>query len=76
MSAPSSDQASDQAPCFRELIHYPDYDQQYDRLYAAPGAIGSRVNAFEALPLSGSVMIPGSFAEEQVKANSAYRALF
>ncbi|MCZ4510310.1 hypothetical protein O3Q52_19370 [Streptomyces sp. ActVer] len=72
MFAPSSDQA----PRFRELIHYPDYDQQYDRLYATPGAIGSRVNAFEALPLSGSVMIPGSFAEEQVKANSAYRALF
>jgi hypothetical protein len=40
------------------------------------GVIGSNDNAFGALPLSGSVAVGGSFAEEHVKANSAYRALF
>ncbi|MDQ0776357.1 hypothetical protein QF026_004823 [Streptomyces aurantiacus] len=34
------------------------------------------VNAFEALPLSGSVLIRGSFAEGHVKADSTYRTLF
>jgi hypothetical protein len=55
-------------PRIREGIH----DQSGDHLIS--GKTG--VNAFEALPLSGSVARCRSFAEEDVKANSVYRGLF